>query len=99
MRALEASPGAGDALHLTFVTDEIPIRPVNEDGTGKVLCDILALRQFNDGRLVPVVMELKSAREMTRLVGQVSSYAELLDVSPLIPTRQKHRLLEPASVN
>ena len=59
-----ASTATNDAVDLRFVTDEIPL-PL---GAGKrVVCDMLALRR-DGGRCTPVVMELKSSRDMTKLV-------------------------------
>ncbi|MEY3015303.1 MAG: hypothetical protein RIT45_4038 [Pseudomonadota bacterium] len=55
-----------------FVTDEIVVF-----GEQKHVCDILALRQ-SDGREVPVLIELKSSREMKRLVEQLG-VADLID--------------------
>lgn len=62
---------------LTFVTDEIVVRPLNEDGSGRIVCDILALRRVEGGE-VPVVMELKSERAMTELIRQGEAYASLV---------------------
>jgi hypothetical protein len=59
---------------LTFITDEIPL-PMAE---GKIVCDILALRR-DGGRSVPVLLELKDDRLLTRLVEQVEGYSALLD--------------------
>jgi len=69
MKALEAAVGKGAALR--FITDELSL----PDGKGKVVCDLLALR--NDH--TPVVIELKSARELGRLVYQVRRYADVVD--------------------
>jgi hypothetical protein len=69
-----ASKETPDAVELVFVTDEIPL-PVEG---GKVVCDILALRR-DSGRCTPVLVELKDARMLTRLVEQVESYSVLLD--------------------
>lgn len=69
-----ASQGTDDPVELAFVTDEIPL-PVEE---GKVVCDILALRR-DGGRSTPVLLEVKDARKLTRLVEQVEGYAALMD--------------------
>lgn len=59
---------------LCFVTDEIAL-PI--DG-GRIVCDLLALRDTEQGP-VPVILELKSKRELKRLVAQVNGYASLVD--------------------
>ena len=69
-----ASQGTDDPVELVFVTDEIPL-PVQG---GKIVCDILALRR-DGGRSTPVLLELKDARMLTRLVEQVEGYAALID--------------------
>jgi hypothetical protein len=63
-------------LELVFVTDEIPL-PGDD---GKIVCDLLALRRDEAGRQVPVVIELKSERALTRLLSQVEGYACLVDL-------------------
>ncbi|MBK6919373.1 MAG: hypothetical protein IPH07_18400 [Deltaproteobacteria bacterium] len=55
---------------LLFVTDELSL-PVEN---GEIVCDILALH----GDL-PAAIELKPARQMKRLVEQVTDYAALVD--------------------
>lgn len=50
---------------LEFVTDELVVY-----GAKKNVCDVLALRRV-DGREVPVLIELKSSRDMKRLVEQL----------------------------
>lgn len=62
---------------MVFVTDEIAL-PTSAEGTGRIVCDILALRASVDG-IVPVVIELKTERQLTRLVEQVTDYAALVD--------------------
>jgi hypothetical protein len=62
---------------LRFVTDELAI----VTATGRVVCDLLALRIDGDV-VVPVVIELKSARQLTRLVEQVEAYAAVVDTWP-----------------
>jgi hypothetical protein len=69
-----ASQGTDDTVELILVTDEIPL-PVEG---GKIVCDILALRR-DRGRSTPVLLELKDARMLTRLVEQVECYAALMD--------------------
>lgn len=70
----EPSARHGDTANLVFVTDEIPV-PTD---AGRVVCDVLAVREGDEGD-VPVVIELKSERAMTRLIEQVSTYADLVD--------------------
>jgi len=59
------------AADLVFVTDE----QVFPTESGKVVCDLLALR---DG--APAVVELKSAREMARLIKQLEDASEVVDL-------------------
>lgn len=42
------------------------------------MCDILALRR-DDGRSTTVLLELKDARMLTRLVEQIGGYSKLVD--------------------
>lgn len=72
MTAINAA--CGDGTELVFVTDEIAL-PV--DG-GKMVCDMLALRR-DGARDLPVLLELKHDRMLTRLVAQVTDYAALVD--------------------
>ena len=58
---------------LYFVTDEIAVF-MNEK---RVVCDLLALNR-HDGRMVPVIIELKSTRDMKRLVEQLENYAAVI---------------------
>ncbi|MCP4602401.1 MAG: hypothetical protein GY847_18110 [Proteobacteria bacterium] len=60
---------------LTYVTDEIPI----PSSPKKIVCDLLAVRKVKNG-YIPVLIELKSAREKKRLVEQVESYSKLIDL-------------------
>jgi hypothetical protein len=69
-----ASSTTDDPVELVFITDEIPL-PVEG---GKVVCDVLALRR-DGGRSTPVLLELKDARMLTRLVEQVEGYGKLVD--------------------
>jgi len=74
LRALDRA--TGDAVTTLFVADELAL-PV---GDGKrIVCDLLALRCAPDGRKNPAVIELKSARQMRRLVEQVQSYASAIE--------------------
>lgn len=59
---------------LTFVTDE-QVFPA--DGA-RIVCDMLALRKVREGA-VPVAIELKSRREMTRLEAQLDAIASIVD--------------------
>jgi hypothetical protein len=69
-----ASSKSDDPVDLWFITDEIAL-PIE---TGKTVCDVLALRRDN-GRSIPVLLELKDARQLRRLVEQVNGYAHLID--------------------
>lgn len=69
-----ASNHTDEPVELWFITDEIAL-PVE---TGKVVCDLLALRRDNRWS-VPVVLELKDARQLKRLIEQVEGYAGLVD--------------------
>ncbi len=71
----EASESTGSPARLRFVTDEIAVPGEN----GRIVCDLLAMRETDSGGRVPVVIELKSARLKTRLVQQVTRYAALVD--------------------
>jgi hypothetical protein len=69
-----ASRATSDPVDLLFVTDEIAL-PL---GSGKVVCDLLALR-CDGGRSTPVLIELKNSRMLTRLVEQLDVYAALVN--------------------
>lgn len=69
-----ASAATSEPVDLIFVTDEISL-PLGED---KIVCDVLALRT-DGGRSTPVLLELKDARMLTRLVEQVEGYSALID--------------------
>lgn len=71
----QASRDSGAPVELRFVTDELPL-PTDQ---GKVVCDLLALRVDGEGHQIPVVIELKTERQLTRLVEQVTTYARLVD--------------------
>jgi hypothetical protein len=64
-----------DGAELLFVTDELALPTL---GGGKTVCDVLALRR-DGSRSTPVLLELKDARQLTRLVEQVEGYAKLID--------------------
>ena len=75
MRSLNDATKATDApVELWFITDEIAL-PLER---GKTVCDVLALRRDN-GRCTPILLELKDARHLTRLVQQVSAYSDLIN--------------------
>jgi len=74
MRALDDA--AGDGAKTLFVGDELAL-PVG-DGR-RIVCDLLALRRGPGDRQVPAVIELKSARQLRRLVEQVRGYAASVD--------------------
>jgi hypothetical protein len=66
--------GCTDGTELVFVTDEISMPIAGKE----MVCDILALRR-DAGRFTPVLLELKSRRDLKRLVEQVTGYAALID--------------------
>ena len=76
---LSIDTATGDGMTTLFVTDELAL-PMG-DGQ-RIVCDLLALRRGPDGRQVPAVIELKSARQMRRLIEQVEGYADALDNQP-----------------
>ena len=60
---------------LSFVTDEqVFFRSDNK----RVVCDLLAIRTHELGD-APVVIELKTKREMTRLIEQLDNAAQIID--------------------
>lgn len=72
-----AAPGEPPPL---FVTDELALPTAD----GKLVCDILALAPEPDAehhqhQSRAAVIELKSSRDKTRLVRQVTAYAALVD--------------------
>lgn len=73
---VEAAERNDERLDLLFVTDE-QLLPV---GPGKIVCDLLALRRDPERGMIPVLLELKDARNMTRLIQQVEGFAALMDV-------------------
>lgn len=70
-----ASEATNEHAALHFVTDELAV-PVGQ--RKRTVCDILAARHIDENRFRPVVMELKSAREMKRLKEQVGGYADIM---------------------
>lgn len=70
----EASEMTDHPVQLVFVTDEVPIPGAH----GSLVCDLLALR-CDDGRATPVLIELKSSRQMRELTRQVTEYSVLMD--------------------
>ena len=76
MEPINASSCATNGpVELSFVTDEIAL-PLSQGA--KTVCDLLALRR-DAGRCTPVLIELKDARALKRLVEQVEGYAALID--------------------
>lgn len=71
----DASGRTAKPVDLRFVLDEL-LLPLGEGK--RVVCDLLLLRRTPSGECVPVVMELKSSRDMTRLLEQVGGYAALV---------------------
>lgn len=67
-RRLSMLAGGQDAP--VFVADELSL----PTSGGRIVCDLLALHAGS-----PVVIELKSAREMKRLIEQVTTYAALVE--------------------
>ena len=65
----------GDTMTTIFVADEVAL-PIGE--RQRVVCDVLALRKSSEGHCIPVVIELKSARQMKRLIEQVNTYADVM---------------------
>ena len=59
---------------VAFVTDELALLT----GNGKFVCDLLAVRREAD-RVVPLIVELKTERAMTRLARQLSDFARLIE--------------------
>ena len=59
-----------------FVTDELAVF----SGGGKLVCDLLALRR-EVGRIQPVLIELKSKRELKRLKEQLDGYSQFLQAN------------------
>jgi hypothetical protein len=68
----EGETESGPSLY--FITDELAMNVES----GKVVCDLLALYRTR-GEARPVVMELKSTRQMRRLVEQLTAYAAIME--------------------
>jgi hypothetical protein len=78
MAALSTAPGGESGpIDMLFITDELAL--IQENGA-KIVCDILALRPNANDQThgVPVIIELKSARQMARLVAQLHAYAQAM---------------------
>ena len=74
--ALEkASERTNEPVQLLFVNDELAMSL--RDG-GRIVCDVLALR-VDGGRSRPVLLELKSSRDLNQLIKQVVGYSTLLE--------------------
>lgn len=58
-----------------FITDELRLP---HDNGGDVICDLVGVG-LRGGRMVPVVIELKSERSLSRLVEQVTSYSRVIE--------------------
>lgn len=71
-----ATAGTSDEVVPIFLTDEI-VMPT--DAGGRILCDLLAVRPLDDRSFRPIVIELKSERQLKRLTEQVESYALLVE--------------------
>lgn len=69
----EAMREAGHEVDLTFLTDELVIPSIGRDQR----VDLLCLESGDDGDRLAII-ELKSERAMTELLGQTALYAELL---------------------
>ena len=65
-----------DGRDTLFVADELALP---QAGGGRMVCDFLALRCGPDGYCRPAVIELKSARQLSRLVEQVRDYAACVE--------------------
>ena len=76
----KASMRTKDPVELIFVTDEIrlPVEGNKVEGNKREIgCDFLAVRKTETGH-IPVLIELKSERTRTELVGQVNNYSPLI---------------------
>ena len=80
-RRFQVLPLAERCSSVYFITDELPA--FSEEG--KIVCDILALYQTPD-EMLPVVMELKTKRQMAKLVEQLERYAAII--------KQQHKQFE-----
>lgn len=75
-RMVALDSALADGVETLFVADELAL-PVAENR--RVVCDMLALRRAPDGTCRPAVIELKAAREMTRLIEQVQGYSACVE--------------------
>ena len=71
----DATKNTNDEVAPIFVADELALPTEG----GRVVCDIFAVRALGGGVFRPMVIELKSKREMTRLIEQVGVYASLVE--------------------
>jgi hypothetical protein len=69
----DAARAAGRRADFTFVTDELAL-PL---ARGKIVCDVLALRR-DSGRSTPVLIELKTVRDLKRITAQLE-YGSLMN--------------------
>jgi hypothetical protein len=69
-----ASQQTNTPVELVFIADEISL-PIKG---GKIVCDLLALRR-DGNRSTPVLLELKSERQMSRLVEQVNGFSTIIE--------------------
>jgi hypothetical protein len=74
MVSLNNAMGCKHNAGFVFVTDEIAVLQDK-----KIVCDLLALRRVSAGEVVPVLIELKNSRAMSRLVKQASDYAAIIE--------------------
>jgi hypothetical protein len=75
-RMVAFDSAVADGCKTLFVADELAL-PLA--GSRRVVCDMLALRRGPDGTCRSAVIELKAAREMTRLIEQVQGYSDCLE--------------------
>ncbi|NOG53188.1 MAG: hypothetical protein HND57_02470 [Planctomycetes bacterium] len=75
MAAFASSTGGHDSFKdVRFITDELCIT----SGSLKMVCDLLAVRPLENGHC-PMLIELKSARHMKRLVEQIDGFTQILN--------------------
>ncbi len=74
MAALRSVAGDDPTADLRFITDELALYASNGE---KLVCDLLAFRRSaaDSSAIIPVLIELKSARDMTCLVAQLTRFA------------------------
>jgi hypothetical protein len=75
-RMVALDSALADGVETLFVADELAL-PLA--GNRRVVCDMLALRRAPNGTCRPAVIELKAAREMTRLIEQVQGYSACVE--------------------